>query len=154
MLAWICLLIAFVLLFLEFYLPGGIMTMIAIVFFGLALAYGYQFYGIMGGILIFLISFVGGGIVAWFALTSMRKTTNTFILQSDQEGYEGSEKQPEHIGKEGVAVTDLSPAGFALIDGKRLQVIGQDRYVEKGETLVVVDSRGGYLIVKTSSSNK
>jgi len=151
MIAWIWLIIAFVLLFLEFYLPGGIMTMIAIVFFLLAFVSAYQIYGIAGGVLFFLISFVGGLLVIWLALTSIKKSRNTFILQSDQEGYEGSEKTPEYIGKEGVAVTDLSPAGFALIDGKRVQVVGQDRYIEKGESIAVIDRRGGYLIVKTVS---
>jgi membrane-bound serine protease (ClpP class) len=149
MLAWLWLVIAFVLLFLEFYLPGGIMAMISVVFFLLALVYGYQIYGIAGGVLFFLISLFGGGAVIWFALTSIRKSRNTFILQSDQEGYEGSEKKPEYIGKEGVAVTDLSPAGFILIDEKRIQVISQDGYVEKGKNVAVIESRGGYLIVKT-----
>jgi len=151
MLAWLWLVIAFVLLFLEFYLPGGIMAMVAIAFFLLAIVYGYQIYGIAGGAFFLVASFLGTGVVIWSALTSIRKSRNTFILQSDQEGYEGSERQPEHIGKEGVTVTDLSPAGFAQIDGNRIQVVSQQGYVEKGTDVAVIDSRGGYLIVKTVS---
>lgn len=143
--------VAFLLVFLEFFLPGGIMGMAATVFFVLSWISAYQTYGPVISILFFFISVVFCGIVVWFALKRLQKNTNTFRLQADQEGYEGVDKKSEYIGKHGVAVTDLGPAGFIVIEGQRLQVVCQARYIEKGEKVIVIESRGGYLLVKPSN---
>jgi len=148
------LLVAFVLLFLEFYLPGGIMAMISSVLFLIALVSAYQAFGLIGSIVFFILSLFGVIIVARYALVRLKRSKDTFFLQDSQEGYEGSEKRPEYIGKEGVTLSDLGPSGFAMIEGRRLQVVCQERYVDKGEQIVVVDSRGGYLIVSPKNSEK
>jgi len=144
---WIWLVLAMVLLFLEFYLPGGFMALASIVFLIIAWITAFQTFSTAISILFFLASFLVCAFVIRYALSHI-KTSDAIFLREDQKGYEGVEKTPEYIGKEGISVTDLGPSGYALIEEKRLQVVCQQRYVEKGEKIVVVDSRGGYLLVQ------
>lgn len=50
-------------------------------------------------------------------------------------------------GKEGEALTILRPAGFALIGGRRYQVVNDGKYVDKGEKIRVVEVSGNRIVV-------
>jgi len=147
---WLWLILAFVLLFLEFYLPGGISLAIGTIFFILALIQAYQFFGPVAAVIMFFGILIGVVIVVKVALKTLqsRSKDNTFLLESDQEGFEGVEREKELTGKRGEADSDLKPSGYIVIEGKRKQAICQGRYIEKGERVLVIESRGGYVIVK------
>ncbi|MFW6152676.1 MAG: NfeD family protein, partial [Verrucomicrobiota bacterium] len=51
------------------------------------------------------------------------------------------------IGKEGTAMSDLRPGGFALIDGKRIDVVTQGEMINKNETIRVLDTQSNRVIV-------
>jgi len=46
------------------------------------------------------------------------------------------------VGKTGEALTDLRPAGMALVDGRRIDVVTQGDYIEQGAPIKVVDIHG------------
>ena len=46
------------------------------------------------------------------------------------------------VGKTGVVVTPLRPSGTILIDGKRVNVKTQARFIEKDQTVTVIASDG------------
>jgi len=154
MMPWIWLVVAYMLLFLEFYLPGGIMAIGAVVFFIASIVHAALLYEISTVVLFFVASLIGVGFVIRLSLSRVKKSSDTIFLNSDQEGFEGVEKKSTHIGKEGVALSDLSPSGVVRIEGSREQVVCQEGYVEKGSTVVVVDSRGGYLVVRPKGGEK
>jgi membrane-bound serine protease (ClpP class) len=56
--------------------------------------------------------------------------------------------RPELLGKTGTAFTQLRPAGTALIDGKRLDVVTEGQLVEKGQAVRVVGAEGMKIIVR------
>ncbi|HPS02262.1 MAG TPA: NfeD family protein [Candidatus Sumerlaeota bacterium] len=52
----------------------------------------------------------------------------------------GKRPEPEDmIGKIGVAQTDLHPAGFALVEGRRLDVVTQGNYIAQGQQIRIVE---------------
>jgi membrane-bound serine protease (ClpP class) len=53
------------------------------------------------------------------------------------------------IGKEGVAVTPLRPAGTALIDGKKVDVVTEGEFILPGTTIVVTDTPANKVLVKS-----
>ncbi len=57
------------------------------------------------------------------------------------------------IGKEGTAMSDLRPGGFALIDGKRIDVVTQGEMINKNETIRVLDTQSNRVIVTRVQSN-
>ena len=68
---------------------------------------------------------------------------------SRQEGV--SSQSPElvrYIDMQGTAVTILRPAGMALIDGKRVDVVTRGEYIEKDAAIIVTAVTGNQIIVR------
>ena len=120
---------------------------------------GFGLFGI-AGILSILASFyfvLGGNASAlnWLAISIVAALTlfallikylpsnpawNLFVLKDKQENSEGYSVTPDltqYAGKSGVAVTTLRPAGIALIDGIRIDVVTFGDYIDAGTNIVV-----------------
>lgn len=67
-----------------------------------------------------------------------------------EEGYTSRKSGLEaHIGKTGVALTDLRPAGtMQLVDDTRLDVVTRGEYIPKGQDVRVIAVEGTWLIVR------
>ncbi len=64
----------------------------------------------------------------------------------------GQDAQPSLVGAHGVAQTNLRPAGTAVIDGKSLDVVAENGYVDADTPLRVVAIRGNAIIVRPESA--
>ena len=53
------------------------------------------------------------------------------------------------IGKEGVAITPLRPAGTALIDGKKVDVVTEGEFILPGTSIIVTDTPANKVLVKS-----
>ena len=62
------------------------------------------------------------------------------MAQSD--GYISAPQRADLVGQEGVAVTDLRPAGTAAIAGERVDVVTEGEFVTQGSAVRVVRSEG------------
>ena len=142
--------VGMLLIFLEFFFPGGILAVIAgasllasIVIFALeAQSFLWTFLYIIGvGVLLTLV----------IHLTTRRILKGKFkgIFQNDdQSGYVASFYDKELIGKRGEALSDLKPSGHILVEGKRYQAVLNAGYLEKGSPIEVIGGEGAHLIVK------
>lgn len=52
------------------------------------------------------------------------------------------------VGKSGRALTDLRPAGKAIIDGNRFDVVSSGDYIEKNDPIVVSAVNGNRIVVR------
>jgi membrane-bound serine protease (ClpP class) len=52
------------------------------------------------------------------------------------------------VGKRGVTVSELRPAGFAMIEGRRMDVIAQGKRIDSGTAVEVVRVEGIRVLVK------
>jgi len=48
-------------------------------------------------------------------------------------------------------MSDLRPAGIALVGGRRLDVVANTGYIEKGDSVVIVQSDGNRIVVRKST---
>ena len=64
------------------------------------------------------------------------------------EGYISGALRADLVGKDGVAVTDLRPAGTASIAGERVDVVTEGEYVSQGSQVRVLRSEGYRHIVR------
>ena len=146
-LLWLAL--ALTLLFVEFFLPSGVIATVAAVIFIISLIDAFMMFGMVGGFFFFLVAACGMSLVVWLALSIIQKSSskNTFFLSSNQDGFVGVGADASLVGMKGVALSDLRPSGFALIAQQRVQVISDGRYIEKGTEVFVETCRGGYLVV-------
>jgi len=73
---------------------------------------------------------------------------------SKQEGVTSQDKDlQELIGKTGTVINDLRPAGKAIIDNKRLDVVSEGDYIDKDATIIVSSVDGNRIVVKTAENN-
>ena len=54
----------------------------------------------------------------------------------------------ELVGAEGVATTDLRPAGLATIDGERVDVVSDNVFIDAGSPVRVVEVEGRRIVVE------
>jgi membrane-bound serine protease (ClpP class) len=54
----------------------------------------------------------------------------------------------ELVGKQGIALTPLRPAGSAQIEGQRVDVVTEGDFIEKGSSIKVVKVEGWRVIVE------
>lgn len=64
------------------------------------------------------------------------------------EGYIAALPRADLVGRDGVAVTDLRPAGTAEVDGERVDVVTEGEYVPQGGAVRVVRSEGYRHVVR------
>lgn len=66
---------------------------------------------------------------------------------SGDEGYLAARPRLELVGQEGVAVTNLRPAGVATVGGERLDVVTGGEFIPAGAAVEVVKVEGGRIVV-------
>ncbi len=91
---------------------------------------------------------LGGFLVYFLPKTSLWKTTVLETEESGEKGYISSEIQSDLQGKYGITISQLRPAGVALIENERVNVISDGSYVDKNVPIEVVKVEGGKVIVR------
>lgn len=148
---YILLLIGLALVWLEFYLPGGIFAVAAALFvLGAQLSIWTHTQDPLIVVLFFLASCALVVAVVYFAIKRIRKSAehDTFYLSKDQQGYTAAGFDETLIGKKGVTLTEFGPSGYVLIDGERHQAICRGPYLNKGVEVIVMAGEAAHLIVK------
>lgn len=149
--------VALLLIWLEFYLPGGVMGIAgAVIFITSIVLFALESPSPLYTILFTLFAFAALGTLVKWTLNRIQKSSSkqTLYSDADQEGYTASSYDSSLIGKEGVASTDLKPTGHARFEGKSHHVIAQSGYIEKGTRVIVLKGQGSSLIVKELSQEK
>jgi membrane-bound serine protease (ClpP class) len=68
---------------------------------------------------------------------------------SRKEGVSSQSSELEsYVGRQGNAVTDLRPAGIAVINGKRVDVVTRGEYLDKDSAIIVTAVTGNQIIVR------
>lgn len=84
-------------------------------------------------------------------LFHMKKIKPPIVLQEElkaEKGYLSTSDLEYLVGKEGVAATDLRPAGKCDIDGIIFDVRSEGKYVAKGQKVRIIRIQGNTLIIK------
>ena len=144
-------LVGVVVIIAEIILPsGGILSIVALGVFGyslfivfneISMTIGFSFVA-ADLILIPVLVIVGLKLLARSPVT-LRKTL------SGKEGVSSQSSELEsYVGTQGNAVTDLRPAGIAVINGKRVDVVTRGEYLEKNSAIIVTTVTGNQIIVR------
>ena len=144
-------LIGFVLILIEIFLIPGItiagigggLTILGGVF------YAYKYLGATEAAWCLGSSLVSVAILLRFVIKT--RSWRRMVLdskESGQEGFRSTRSELEAlVGKEGVAVTPLRPAGTALIEGERINVVTEGAFVERNSSVTVVEVEGNRVVV-------
>lgn len=68
--------------------------------------------------------------------------------QNNEKGYVGVESKIEYVGKEGIAISLLRPAGIIDIEGNRIDAVSEGAFIEKGSRVKVIKVEGPRVVVR------
>ncbi len=150
----ICLIVGFILLVIELFLPGigvagvsGVLALIAVVV--MQLGWGnprVALYVIAIALLIIILGLI------WIirSFQKGRLSKSFLVLKDSSDGTsvpEVASAKADLVGKSGVAVTTLRPAGIAEIEGRRVDVTTAGEFIAKGSPVTVVKAEGMHILV-------
>jgi membrane-bound ClpP family serine protease len=143
-------LVGFLLVLAEMFLPGIILGVLGAILLIAAVIMGYTKFGPATGTVIFcIVVFITlAGFIVWmnvFPSTAMgrRITLGQSLQRGDDLPQPGA-----LVGAEGVALTPLRPAGKALVNGARLDVLAESAFINPGEAVSVIAAEGTRVVVR------
>ena len=144
------------LIYIELFLPGGVFGILGLIAFAASIVLAFYYYQ-AAGFWILLAEIVAGTILL---LLGLRRFPTSYagkllILKHNldkKEGFAGTESLEEYMGKEGVSLTKLRPAGIADIASVRLDVVSDGTFIEKGRKVQVVRVEGNRVVVRELKS--
>jgi membrane-bound ClpP family serine protease len=142
--------IGFLLIYLEFFMPGGIIALLG----GLSVVGGATYFASLSvplgwKVAYFLLTFALTALVCKMAIYFIQsRKNNKILLEESQEGYVASVFDERLINKIAEVITDLKPSGHILVDGVRHQAMSDGNYLPKGTKIEITGGQGAYLIVK------
>lgn len=135
----------------EIFIPSlGLLTLIALGIFGYSLYIVFTQVSVtagwmMAGLDLFMVPALLFAGIKLIANSNLSLKTQL----STQDGVKSQDSELEtYLNMEGKAVTDLRPAGMALINGQRLDVVTDGDYIEAGSPVIVVEVTGNQIIVE------
>lgn len=99
------------------------------------------------GIVMFLVILVVVLVLMFFAYRIVASRRSPLILK-DSVKEEDAEDLQYYLGKEGVALSILRPAGKGDFDGVRLDVLTEGGFIAKGSDIVITNIEGKKIFVK------
>lgn len=137
------------LVFAEVFIPGGVLGVIGgiLILVGLVGAFGKSF--VWGSILFVGVAVFGGiGFYFWITYFPGSRVGKTIILDADGHDWHGfDDMKQELVGKQGVAHSKLRPAGTAIIDGQRVDVVTRGEMIKRHAAIRVIDVEGNKVTV-------
>lgn len=139
----------------EVVLPsGGILSVAAVALLGYSIYHVFAHLTPMAGTMFVVadIFAIPLAIVIGLKLLAKSPVTLRSQLQRGDGGLSPETGLAQHLGQEGVTLTDLRPSGMARIGGKRVDVVSRGDYIEKGSPVKVTAVEGNQVIVRRLES--
>jgi membrane-bound serine protease (ClpP class) len=142
------------LLIAESVLPGMIAGIAGVCCLVAGVVEGYVKFGARTGNLILfgVLAGLAAGFWLWVKYFPQSRLARMFI--SDKVVGEIGTERPELLEQTGTALTPLRPAGTAIIDGKRVDVVTEGQMIERGTPVRVLAVEGLRVVVRELNANQ
>ena len=135
----------------EIIIPsGGLISVVALALFGYSLFVVFQEVSFATGIFFVIADIITIPVLVLTGIKLLAKSPVT--LQRELSSAAGvtsqSSQLKDYLGRTGMAACDLHPAGTAVINGSRVDVVSRGEYIEKGSAIVVSAVTGNQIIVR------
>lgn len=135
----------------EIFIPSmGLLSLVALGIFAWSLYMVYSSISMMAGAVMTALDVV---LIPGFIVLGMKAlAASPLALRRELSKKDGVVSQNDSLnaltGKEGIAVTDLRPAGMAQIESRRMDVVTDGEYIESGTPVVVTAVTGNRIVVE------
>ena len=157
MIPFILLAAGLLLIFFEFYMPGGILgTLGGAVIIASIVTFAATYDSPVLIILYTLFCLALLALLVKYALWRIvhAKPDKSVYSDGSQEGYVASSFDHALVGKTVTVATDLRPGGQVVFEGRRHAALSLSGYIPKGEKVVVTGGQGETLTVKLQKKEK
>jgi membrane-bound serine protease (ClpP class) len=137
------------LLLAEVFLPGMIAGVLGVVCLLGAAVVGFAEFGPKVGALILMAELLAGTVltILWMRYFPKTPLGRKYILDPSTAAHAPTEPE-KWLDHEGIALTDLRPAGSARLDGEKVDVITSGEHLESGTRVKVVRVDGPSIFVR------
>jgi membrane-bound serine protease (ClpP class) len=135
----------------EIFAPGAVLGIMGSISLVAAVITGFAAFGPAGGAyaLVGIIILVVIGIIIWMKYFPASRVGQKIIVSQDLAASKAAEASLKNlVGKEGETISELRPAGFATLDGRRIDVVTQGEMISKGKRVRVVQVEGNRVVVE------
>lgn len=142
-------LVGFLLLAAEVFVPGLVLGLLGGLCLIVAVGVCFGAYGVFVGAMaaMALAILTGTGFVVWMFAFPHTPIGRRIMLKTSLPAGEGNVME-RLLGKEGAALTALRPAGTAVIEGRKVDVVSEGDFVSPGDPIVVVRDEGLRVLVR------
>ena len=149
----LCLLVGLVLVVIEMFLPGfGFVGLSGVLLLAGAVAFTWINYGAMVGSLMLIAVLILVVICLIVSLRSASKgklsKANVFMKEDSTTGEQVKAEAEVAVGDTGVTETMLRPAGIMLFGDKRISVVSEGQFIDKGKNVRVSHVEGTRIVVE------
>ena len=140
----------------EIFVPGGILGTIGAISLMAAMATGFAAFGPQKGVLaaLLILVFLGVSIFVWMQLIPKTRVGEKLTLSTDTAGYKSTvHSLKDLVGKQGEALTPLGPSGLARIDGQRIDVVAEGKWIEASAKVEVLRVTGSHVTVRAINTS-
>jgi len=137
----------------EIFIPGAVAGTLggAALFGAVFVAFGISptcgFYVLFGVfILVALTTF------AWIRLFPKSGIGQKMTLSVDGKDFKSTDSHQALLGKTGITHSELRPAGYAMIEGKRIDVVSEGGVIEANVPIRVIKVEGTRVVVRRGES--
>lgn len=138
-----------------FFVPGfGVGGVVGVILLGwgvllLSVDIFYATQALTIALVLTLVALVGG---VWLATKfNFWKKVALADRQRNEAGYSAPQRDLEKLlGVQGVAATPLRPAGSALVEGKKVDVVTEGEFINPGTPVLVIKVEGTRVVVKAA----
>ena len=151
----ICAIVGIGLLIVEMFMPGlGIPGISGAVLLVASVYFTWTRHGMLAGLGLAAIELAVGGTAVALSLRSASKgrlSKSPLVLkggQTQSNGFIATEDLTSFLGKTGLTITVLRPAGIADFDGERMNVVTAGEFISQGVKVVVKEIEGARVLVE------
>lgn len=152
----ICAVVGIMFIIVEMFMPGfGIPGIAGGILLCISVVLTWRDHGPVAGLVatLVILSLSGLGVSASLkSVTSGRLSKSPLVLrdsESRQDGFVAGEDLQAFIGREGLTATVLRPAGIAIFDQVRLNVVSQGEFINKGVKVRISKVEGARVLVES-----
>lgn len=142
--------LGFLLVVAEMFLPGMVLGILGGVLLAAAVVVGFTTFGVGGGAIVFCVVMTGVliGFFIWMRMFSKTSVGRNLTLGRSLNAGDDLPDVVGLLGRDGIALTALRPAGKIEIDGRRVDVLAESSYVDAGDAVSVIEASGSRVIVR------
>ena len=152
----LCLLLGMVLIIVEVFLPGfGLPGISGIALLGVGTIIAGMHFGTLTAVGILLVIIAVLAVLVSWVLRSAAKgsVSRSELFLNDKEELHQSDMRA-FLGKRGVTLSVLRPAGIWDFDVVRLNIVTEGGFIEKGQPIEIVDVSGSRIVVRETEDQQ